>query len=173
MSDKFDIILSDPLTIKVYVDTNMVKLQYFLSKFPVPLIIEGDFVIKNDFVLPPNTTVTGNLGIDYYWMHDHVQTLPDNLTVYGDMHINTCDLKQLPENLTVGQSLYCVDNQLTRIPSSLRVGENLHCGFNRITEIIRSTINGTLIMDTRQRTTYNQLIRVDKIGHIREKLNNK
>ena len=38
---------------------------------------------------------------------------------------------------------------------------------------IRSTINGTLIMDTRQRTTYNQLIRVDKIGHIREKLNNK
>lgn len=49
--------------------------------------------------------------------------LPDNLTVQGNLSVESKKLKQLPDNLKVGGTLYVVNSKLKDVPKNLQIGK--------------------------------------------------
>jgi hypothetical protein len=62
-----------------------------------------------------------------------IQSLPDNLTVNGNLNLFHCkNLKSLPDNLTVGGSLDLNDTSIQSLPDNLTVGGSLYLPYTQI-----------------------------------------
>ena len=64
---------------------------------------------------------------DLYLNNTPIQSLPDNLKVYGDLYLNNTPIKSLPDNLKVGGSLFLNDTLgIKSLPDNLKVGRGLY-----------------------------------------------
>ena len=62
-------------------------------------------------------------------------SLPDNLTVGGDLYLSDTKITSLPNNLTVGGNLNLSDTKITSLPNNLTVGGNLNLRNTKITSL--------------------------------------
>lgn len=67
-----------------------------------------------------------------------ITTLPDNLSVGGNLYLSGTGIRALPNNLHVGGDLYLTDTPITVLPVDLRVGGNLDLRGTAITEVPKS-----------------------------------
>lgn len=97
-----------------------------------------EYDAKGTVHLLNGVTVEGtvNLERDFY-----IKSLPDNLTVNGDLRIRWSNLQEIPENL-VCKSLYAEKCKFETIPNSLQVRQTLNLtGSNvkKLPEILKCT----------------------------------
>ena len=71
--------------------------------------------------LPDNLTVKGNLGLD----STLIKELAENLKVSGNLNLNGTQIERLPDGLSVRGSLYLEFSKIERLPENLTVGEHL------------------------------------------------
>lgn len=72
------------------------------------------------FSLPNGLTVGGNLGL----LDVGLTSLPENLTVNGDFSMSMVGITSLPENLKINGD-FIVDKKFTSIPDSVEIGGNI------------------------------------------------
>jgi hypothetical protein len=75
--------------------------------------------------LPDNLSVNGNLWLD----NTPITSLPDNLTVYGHLDLTNTPITSLPDNLRVEGNLWLRNTLITSLPDNLRVEGRIY-GFD-------------------------------------------
>lgn len=84
-----------------------------------------------------------------------VSSLPDNLTICGNLWLRGSSIKSLPNNLTVMGSIYASDTQITLLPGDLKVGSSLILSDSQIASLPNGlVVPGNLFLD---RTPITQL----------------
>lgn len=122
-------------------------MKIVISESQYKLLLEGDDFIKMDAneyftllkvvnydvellsSLPPinnrkiilNGFVEGDLELP-----NTITSLPDNLTVVGDLVLPDSNITSIPDNLSVGKDLNLENTKITSIPDNLRVGRDLN-----------------------------------------------
>jgi hypothetical protein len=82
--------------------------------------------------MPDGTTLHGYVFING---DTPITTLPDNLTVQGDLHLKNSDIKELPSGLHVWGELFIIGGEISVLPSDLKVGKQLFIRSEHITAV--------------------------------------
>lgn len=84
------------------------------------LISDSNVVINEDTVkvtLPDNITINGDLNCDW----SYIQFLPNNLTVTGSASFDHCPITSIPDDIKIGKDLYLTVSSLTYLPDNLTI----------------------------------------------------
>ena len=93
--------------------------------------------------IPNDLTVDGNL----FLKGDNAKLMPDNLTVLDKLSIWCANIKSLPNNLIVRYGLDFIDSTIENIPNNTVIGGWLNLSGTAITELPDNlTIGGTLYL---------------------------
>lgn len=113
-------------------------------------LIEQDGEYYDVLNLPPGLNYKGSLkynwiGAGGIWKALPLTTLPEHLSISGNLDLRQVRIATLPEHLTVGGDLILGDSRITTLPEHLTVGGDLYLTYTRIREIPASaTIKGTI-----------------------------
>ena len=84
-----------------------------------------DLNIKEEnYTIEETGEILYKMGLDLTF---NKNTIPNNLTVKGNVHLSKTNISKLPENLTIWDSLFILYNtKLTELPDSLSVGGKIY-----------------------------------------------
>lgn len=105
----------------------------------------GDLDLRDITIssIPNDLTVDGNL----FLKGDNAKLMPDNLTVLDKLSIWCANIKSLPNNLVVRYGLDFIDSTIENIPNNTIIGGWLDLSGTAITELPDNlTIGGTLYL---------------------------
>lgn len=105
----------------------------------------GDLDLRDITIssIPNDLTVDGNL----FLKGDNAKLMPDNLTVLDKLSIWCANIKSLPNNLIVRYGLDFIDSTIENIPNNTVIGGWLNLSGTAITELPDNlTIGGTLYL---------------------------
>ena len=105
----------------------------------------GDLDLRDITIssIPNDLTVDGNL----FLKGDNAKLMPDNLTVLDKLSIWCANIKSLPNNLIVRYGLDFIDSTIENIPNNTIIGGWLNLSGTAITELPDNlTIGGTLYL---------------------------
>jgi len=105
----------------------------------------GDLDLRDITIssIPNDLTVDGNL----FLKGDNAKLMPDNLTVLDKLSIWRANIKSLPNNLIVRYGLDFIDSTIENIPNNTVIGGWLNLSGTAITELPDNlTIGGTLYL---------------------------
>lgn len=105
----------------------------------------GDLDLRDITIssIPNDLTVDGNL----FLKGDNAKLMPDNLTVLDKLSIWCANIKSLPNNLVVRYGLDFIDSTIENIPNNTVIGGWLNLSGTAITELPDNlTIGGTLYL---------------------------
>lgn len=105
----------------------------------------GDLDLRDVIVssIPNDLTVDGNL----FLKGDNAKLMPENLTVLNKLSIWRANIKSLPNNLIVRYGLDFIDSTIENIPNNTVIGGWLNLSGTAITELPDNlTIGGTLYL---------------------------
>ncbi len=84
-----------------------------------------DKLKENPTLEEPNETMEARYG--WFFLKDpQITSLPDNLTVRGNLDLRGTAITALPDNLTVRGSLYIDGTQITALPDNLTVDGEIY-----------------------------------------------
>lgn len=105
----------------------------------------GDLDLRNIIIssIPNDLTVDGNLFLD----GNSAKMMSENMTVLGTLSIYRTNIKSLPNNLVVRYGLDLMDSTIENIPNNTVIGGWLNLNNTEITELPDNlTIGGTLYL---------------------------
>jgi len=91
------------------------------------------------FELPPNFRIDGNITLSNVFMKD---SLPDGMSVGGNLKISSGNIESLPKNLSVGGDLDISFAKIKSIKAGLSVGGNFHATWLRSIKLPRNLTVG-------------------------------
>jgi hypothetical protein len=100
----------------------LLKLKYFPERMVEHPVFHGNIDLdgyKTDISLPDNLTVFGNVNMDF----SNITKLPNNLTIDGFLSIENTKIRILPVNLTVRQQFFIGGSYLERLYSNWEINE--------------------------------------------------
>jgi hypothetical protein len=100
-----------------------INLSLQLASLSDGLIFKANVYIKSSKIrsLPNNLTVLGDLDISETW----IETIGNNIKIRGNLNAET-SIKTIGSNLTVGGNLYLSSTNLESLPKDLKVGGILY-----------------------------------------------
>jgi len=76
-----------------------------------------------------NIHIQGYIDLRKYLRGTNITSLPDNLSVGGNLDLDGTNITSLPDNLSVGGSLYLRGTKITALPDNLSVGREIYKDF--------------------------------------------